>query len=330
MPAAVTHFSITELPDSNVITSLINGGAITLNTLYPIANESLLTFDRTATFNNKAVNIFFKFKTHDNVNNLESNEALGKLEWSGANTPASANLTQFINNSDSINMLNILPLNDSVEDIKIISLEGVLNLTLKGLSTYVGQILSIVDLYYTVFNALLEGGGLPYFKMTYQVGKDNVFEATIYDLVFNITASADLDITEGPDVETASEDFDEGGIINTYVVNEETTTLEVSSGQVYGTAQVRIAINSAFLALNSYNLIEIVYGSEQLEVTSNQTIDIEVDLDILGKADIVITNYAVEVTPDPIIGQITVTLLSINNQAGLVNGSQIVNINTNL
>lgn len=329
MPVAVTHFKITELFDSNAITSLIDGNPIVIDQLYPIAEQSLLTFERNSIFDNKAVKSYFKYKLIDNVNNIESNEALGRVEWEGPTpTPTSSNITQLINNMETKNLLDILPLNDSVEFIRIVSLEGVQALTVSGLSAFVGQDISIVELAYTNYTSLNEGGGLPYFKMTYQVGKGLTVEPTVYELIFNINAAGELDHVS-TNLETYSEDIDESGIITTYTVHEERIELEVTNGQANGTAQVQFIINSAFLSLHANNIVEVAYGNDQFERSSNDTVVVDIDLDAEGKAIISITNYAVD-TGAAIIGSITVTLQSINNNGSLVNGSQIVTINSNL
>lgn len=331
MPGSITHFSITQLPDANVITSLFNAGAISLNTLYPINQQHLLSFQRKAEFNNKALSTNFKWKAHDNVNNLIGNEAIGNLSWVGVSpNPESLNINQVINNLDIINLLSILPINDSVEFLDIISIEGLNNVKVNSNNIYVGQRLKVIDLYYSNFVALGEGGGNPYFKMTYKVGNSTQINATEYELQFNIVSAAELNISEGPSIITYVDDFDESGSTNSYTVKEESFVLEVSKGYALGTAEITININSAFLSLNAFNNVNINYGSEELEEFSNIIVNIVLDLDIYGKGTFDIKNYIVYKTADPVLGNINVQLTSINNDPGLVNGSQIVQLLTNL
>ena len=62
---AITHFSIPQLPDPNVVISTIDGNPLLQDTLYPIASEELLSFSRTPAFSYVSVSENFNFKVHD-------------------------------------------------------------------------------------------------------------------------------------------------------------------------------------------------------------------------------------------------------------------------
>lgn len=321
---AITHFEITELPDSNVIDSKIDGVLIVAETKYPIANQNLLTWDRKTPFHNKTINTAFKFKVHDDVNQIASNEALGNLKWVGVSeTPASENVTLTILNNDVVNLLEELPLNDAVEFIFISSMTGVQNLSIKNASAYISQKPNIIDLFYSNFTAEDTGGGDPYFLLEYLVGKNGITEATVYNLLLKIISLAVLNISDGPTVESYTQDIDTGGgVFVNYTIKREKTTLEISLGYAHGVANVDIVINSPFLSLNAYNAVFVNYNGDEVKVQANTTINANITLDKFGKGLIVIDNYIVEDTADPKNGNVTITLNSINTNPALVDGTQ--------
>lgn len=330
--ATITHFSISQLPDSNVITSLKNGGAIALNTQYPIAEQNELTFERTAPFNNKPVLAYFKYKVHDPANMLNSNEALGTVKWVGVSAqPDSADVNLTILNNDVVNLLNILPLTDKVEFIVIDSLVGVQNLKINGVQAFVGQRLDTQKLYYADFTAEAEGGGDPYFSIGYLIGNNNVITNPLpFFLNLKIVSAADLNVISGPDIVTYGDDYEVGGFTNEYTTIEETYQLEIANGYAYATANVTVNIQCAHLSLNEFNEIEINMGNGNYNETANTIINQNILLDKFGKALIDIRTTVVKITSDPAVGTITVTLNSINGQTNLVNGSQIEILSTNL
>jgi hypothetical protein len=257
--------------------------------------------------------------------------ANGNLSWIGISAdPLSVDVNQVINNLDVVNLLDILPLNDTVEFIDIISMTGVFELKLNGNLISVGQRLKTTDLLYTIFTALSEGGGNPYFLLVYKVGNSNEITPVNYSLQLNIVSAAILSILFGPSLLIYNDDFDNGGIITNYTVKEESFIVEVSSGHAFGTAELTITINSDFLSLNAYNNVSINFGSQEFEEYENIVINAILELDKFGNGNINIKNFIVMETNDPAIGNINIQLNSINNDPGLVSGSQILQLLTNL
>lgn len=332
MPTAITHFEITELPDPNVIESLINAVPIVINTQYPIADQNLLTFERTAAFASRAVSTAFKYKNHDTPNLLESNEAYGSLVWlSVASTPTSANVQQTILNDDVVNLLTELPFNDAVEYIIIVSMTGVRNLIVNGAPAYIGQKISLINLFYSNFTAESLGGGDPYFELTYNVGKGVTTEITDYTLTLDIIALGTLILFSGPTVNNYTEDIDTGGgVIVNYPIIDEFTEIKVQTSHAYGVARVVIDIDSAFLALNAYNLVYVDYNGNQFEEGANIIINADINLDKNGEAVIGIRNYIVVDTGVSKLGDVTLTLTEVNGDPLLVDGVQVQQILTNL
>lgn len=321
MPNAITHFEILELPDSNVIESLINGNPLVINTKYPIADQNLLSFERTANFTDKALNLYTKYKTHDTPNLLESNEALINLIWNSIETtPSSSNLVIDIVNNQVVNLLDALPLNDAVQFIEIVSMSGLFkNLKSKGFPVISGQQIDIVDLLYTNFTANAEGGGDPYFVLTYLVGKNGTTEATQYTLTLNLDSIGFLAKVGNTGITEYTEDIDTGGgVIINYPVIEEVTILKIQTAYAFGVAQVSMNIESPFLSLNPYNYVAIDYNGNQFEEFDNILIDADVNLDENGAAILVFKNVIVKDTLVPKIGKITVTLNEVNGDNSLV------------
>ena len=326
----ITHFEITELPDPLVIEALINAIPIVAGTLYPIADQNLLSWERTSTYQDTPLTTAFKYKVHDNVNNFESNEALGKLIWTGSDpNPLSSNLVQVINNLDVKNLLIELPINNAVDFIKITGMIGVFNLKLNSNPVFINQILTTIDLANAIFTAESEGGGDPYFELTYQVGQGVVLDPAIYTYTLDIVSAAEIS-SQAPIVDARTEDFDVGGIITPYTVKEESIIVDVDLGSAYGTAEITVQIESPFLILNSWNSVAVIADNINEEYFSDTTINTVLELDKFGKGTIQINNFIVYDTVNPKIGKVTITLNSINGDIGLVNGSQIEILLTNL
>jgi len=332
MPTAITHFKFPTLPDPNAVDSLINAVPIVVDTLYPIADQNLVSFERKSDFDNLSLFAPLTYKVRDNVNNFESNSALINLKWKGvAVNPASSNVLQVINNLDVINMLSMLPLNDVTEWIEIQSMTGLQGLISRSKKTFIGQRLTILDLYYTDFTALAEGGGDPYFQLGYKVGEANTAQATVYTLDLDIVSLAILQQIP-VSTETFLEEFDPGGgPLVTYTVKEQTIDIEVSLGYVFGNAAINVSMACPFFLLNPWNSVTVSYESnDDIEYFVDTPLNITLNLDKEGKAKITIINKAVKVTPDPATGIITFTLNNINGNPALVNNPQIVQVLINL
>jgi len=234
MAFEVTHFKLTSLPDVNAVESLINSVPVVVDTLYPIANQNLLTFEKLTAFDNLALQLPLTYIVHNDEFLVDSNSALMNLNWEGiADSPLSSNATKTILNDDVLNLLEELPLNDVVEFIEVTALAGINHLTKNGVPVYVGQRLSVLDMYYSIFTAGSIGGGDPYFQLSYKVGRNNILEVTEYTLDLDILAeNAILTYTSGPTESNYTDDF--GG--NIYDVTEENTYLQISNSLASGIA----------------------------------------------------------------------------------------------
>lgn len=329
MAATITHFSLPQLPDETIIISLIDGVPVIPGQLYPIADQNLLTFERIAKYNDLSVSKRFQFQVHDTVNNLSSNISGIFIKWIGVSlNPESSDLVEEIFNDDSFTLLEKLPLNDSVEILEINTLVGLSeNMKYNGYPVYENQTLDITQLDKTVFTAESNGGGDPYFEMTYYVGKNGTInKSTGYKCRFNLNSLATTSILTGPDLTVYTDTFDVLGTPTEYTVKDEKYIIEILNGYVFGTAEIEIVINSDFLALNTWNFVEI----NGVEYSSNQTLNLSLNLDKYGKAELIIINSIIFDTGDPKNGDITITLNSINANPLLVDSPQTEQLITNL
>lgn len=325
-----THFKITELPQSNIITSTINGGSIVLNQLYPIEDQSLLSFKKTEVFNDLSINTHFKWMAYDSDNDIYSSVALGDLKWySTTVTPSSTSSDgcELINNSESFNLLSKIFINSAVEFIEILEVTGFNNLKLNNNAVFVGQRLTVIDLFNCIFTAADTGGGDPYLSLSYKVGRDNVTRSTIYNLCFKIDARAELQEVSRNIVFGTFDEFDRNGQPIVYDTIEETTVFKITKGSLHGTAKMTFnVLSDIFSAVDFYEVpyssITFSYsGREIVKREAGQFID-DIILDSNGEATLIIKT---SIVTEPYIsyrGDITITLDEINNDPLLVEGVQ--------
>lgn len=314
-----THFVIIELPDPNYVISTKNGNPLEAGVDYLLSEQNELSFQRVAGLENIYTKVFFRYKIIDNLNSNQSNEAYGTLEWKNTipGIPSSADHLETIANSSVHNFLEKLPINNNVETIKIVSIEGLNVAKFNDQKLFSGQVLKAQELLYTELVAKSEGGGEPYFKMTYNVGKNNVYEKTNYILQFNIDSLANIGQNGDTELLEYSEEYDVPPPTE-YNVKQETFKIDISLGQIKGIAEIEVIINSPFLALNEWNNVYVYSGENEYEKFANETFNIFVPLDENGKGSFTVQNFIIENTGDDKDGEITLNLLNINGNAALV------------
>lgn len=324
----ITHFQILSLPNPDFIESTYNGNPLVINQQIPVENQNLLSFKRTLLFENNAVIARFKWKALDVPNNRESNPAFCVLSWNNSEIELlSANVENTILNNDNYNLFETLPLSASVERIQILSITGAGNLKFQNQEVYEGQIISITDLYYTVFTSLASGGGTPYFELNYAIGnKENINLIKNYFLTTNILSLAELSLLS-ENVIINSKEFIVEEIPTIYNTKTHNAILKILNGQVNKTAQIEIVIDCPFLGLNDFSEITVSYNGEELILSSNQTLNLNIDLDNLGQSLFQITKYIVNDIETTINeGTIDVNLISIDSNVNLVDLPQTYEI----
>lgn len=329
---AITHFEILELPDSNVVVSQIGASPITIGTLYPIALQNTLNFERHSDLNSFFVKALVKWRVHNQPDEIVGNDSLMELKWIPDNTsllPSSNNLDQTISNDDVVRLIDVLPINEAAEFIVIENLEGVQNLKSKNNNVYITQKILTTDLIYTEYTAGSEGGGAPYFSLDYQVGQGQNIQPTVYTLSLNIDSLARIDI-DNETLINYTDEFDVSSVPTNYNVKEQSFFLIISLGHQNSTANIQVTINSPFLSLNTWNSVTIDNGGVEVQKLANETFNLNVDLDYEGKALLLVKNNIVENTTDPKTGNITVTVIDINGDVNLVSSTDEVVLNTNL
>lgn len=330
---AVTHFIITKLPDASKVISKLGLDDVQLNTLYPIADQNTLNFQRVGALDGYYVKEFFLYKTYDEVLDLYSNEATGNIIFKESDnqiTPASADFQETLLNDNSVILLNKLPINTATEFIEITGIEGVNELNKDGQRLSVGDQIEVDELLESTFTTLSEGGGAPYFVLSYKVGKGVTLESTVYTYTVDVVSLAEISLVSQEAVTTNQEFLVTGQPQNYDVVNE-IILIEVAKGYQQGTAEIQVIINSPFLTASDPELqSEIsINGNTEIIKTANETFNITLSLNKLGKAGFSITNYIIK--EDPVeTGEITLNLLNINGDPALVSGTNSVIINTNV
>lgn len=318
---AITHFSIT-LPDPNLVDTLIDGSPVVENQQYPIAQQNLLTFSRVALLEGFSISVPFTYKVYDVPNNRESNTANMNVSWFGrVGLPAvSANSrTESIAKSAQIRLIDAITINEATEHINITAITGVPNWKLNGAKLYVGQKLTVAELYYAIFTANDNGGGFPYAEIQFSAGNRNETTAKT-DYASTINVDTDVELQKQVDIYdfNYSDEFEDPSTV-TYNVIEQVLVVDITEGLQGGTAEVQIIINSPYLALNSFNKVIIDDGSGiEIEKTADETFNISVSLDLYGKGTFSIKNYIVEDTADPKTGQIDVELLNVDGNTSVV------------
>lgn len=173
---AITYFQITQLPNADFVEGTFNGAPLVLNQQFTPAEQNLLSFKRTALYENRAVFSRFKWKAIDSVNNRQSNEAFVELNWPAtADVLNSSNITLTILNSEIVNIFTVLNavLSNSVTQIQINSFSGSGILQLNNSNVFFNQIINILELSNLVYTALSTGFGNPYFQINYSIGDEN-------------------------------------------------------------------------------------------------------------------------------------------------------------
>jgi hypothetical protein len=317
---AISHFIITSIPTT--VIAKVGATVVLLNTNYAIALESSLSFERIPSLDGYYLSESVKYKTYDQSLAKTSNEASLNLTWKEydlANLPISANVTATWIKGQSDGMLNILPVNQAVEFVEIVSIGGVNNLSLNGQSVLQGYRLSPKDLLSAIYTTYLEGGGFPYLVLQYQVGKGTMLEPTVYSFTINVASIATLTKTE--DYSVIGSILSETNV--TYDTFNHTAIFEIVEGYQGGTAQINVDINCPFLTTANPEAQGVVVisidGIESSHIV-NAIVPISVGLDEKGKGSFSIQHRIIkdEATET---GTSTVTLIDINGDLAAVSAT---------
>ena len=320
---AITHFEILTIPDERKITSLISGAPIILNQLYPIALEAFVTFERTTELFNFTVRENCFWRAHNVPDSIVGNTASITMYWQASDEgldPISQDQDVTIFNDQVVPLLASLPLNEATEYIVIEEMQGIENLKLDGNNVYLTQKILTQDLVLAQYTSLPEGGGDPYFIFDYQVGKGDDINPTVFRLTYRIDSLAKISVVEEL-LEEYLEEYDVLGVPTEYNVKEQVFNLLIDAGYQNASATVQVVINSPYLALNIWNNVRIGYGEpDDIVKYADETFTFNAVLDSLGKINLRFENQIIEDTVVAKLGQIDVTLLSINGDVLLVDG----------
>lgn len=334
---AITHFKILSLPSEDYVTTTISGNPVQLNTLYPIAEQSNILFQKVMLLANLYVNQTMSWVAV-NDEGIESNISYCTVIWKtildfdGISDNGQSN----ISNGDVINLLDILDLNEASEEIVFDDYSGPGQFMIGEFPVSLGQEYLIQTLVNSRYTPEATGGGNPYFTFDFFVKRTEQKKEDItrkYKYIFIIDSIAEL--TSG-DLNTINynDEFDNGGTTETYNVIEEIQELNIGQSYANKNVNVEVIINSPFLSLNSFNKVIVESNDIQnsyIEKASNETFNLSLKADKFGAINFSITNYIVEDTADPKTGNITVNLIDVDGDTNLVSptDNQVI-ITTNL
>ena len=337
----ITHFIITELPDTAHLITQVNGVNAVINTPYPMALESTLTWERTGDFTQAAVPLgIMKYKVTDGT--IESNVAnitLNFLTALGGKLATSLSVEITVDSNNPINIGDTLVTWANALFMKFTSFTAV-----PGSTSLLGQVvkdsspvsveeqIDLIDLGNVYYNPLPQGGGFPYAKMIFRAGNSygyNMNLDAVYTLTINISSTSVISttfLTELNIEETMTVD----GSTNSYPVVIERHNVSVSGGHANKLAKIQFTIASPFLALNDFNKVILNIDGQEIEKLADEVFELEVPFDSLGNINFTIENIAARNVPDALLGAITVQLILIDNSPIFVGPTDTIIINTNI
>jgi hypothetical protein len=321
---AISHFLITKLPDTNKVISYNGLVSLEANKLYPIEQEAYLNFERVAVLDGYYVSDKVKFKAYDDSLDKYGNETSIDLVWMEQDSnilPVSVSSESLLTSGASDNLLNLLTINTATRYVEVVSYTGVPNLILNGAIVSPGQRLTPYELTKAIYSINAEGGGDPYFQLTYKIGAGIIPEPEVYTLDINVDSIAEMSLTSQTSTNKTESWTDSGGTTADYNTITESVIIDVVKGYQSGTADIQFAISSPFLAINEFNSVTIDVNGVEYEKTADETFTVTADLDQNGKVEVRITNLIVETTAGPEDGSVVVDLLNINADPALVHAT---------
>ena len=311
MPVTLSTYKITATP-SRVI-PLSNGVPMVVDTDYPQVDA--LTFQKPDGYHYGEPYDTVEIKVNDGT--LESNTAIITVNFPPDKNlvPSSANYSNAILNLSSNNFKTMMPINDGVDRIKLISFGSYGQIELNGNPIFPNTTIMRYDLENLNYIAPEFGLGEPIQTITYQVGNADGFDATIYTITLDIVGQADLVlISTDQELEVGPPDFYTYGAV-----------LEIQNGYVGLTAQFTVNISGIpFPGSTSESFVYI----NDTQTQANGVLNLEVVLDSLGKGYITIEVEVLD-SDAPVAGTIDITLDSIDGDSGKVSLTNNVSLPIN-
>lgn len=311
---AIAFFRIPQLPTR--VDLLKNAAPLVVNQSYPIAEENQVSFDNQSGYKGEFLDQFTWQVSEDGA--VWSNEAVISIrELVNENTPESANdvLAAAENTTYNIETETLLPINTSVDRIKITGITGFGTPKYNGNPLVIGQ-----EIYWHNFSLFTfetkDGGASPYATISYQCGNHIGYnEATTYVITINVATLARID-------------FISNNVINDTVdigtVENRITSIDlsrISQGLIGTQATVNVVINSPMFADSIHNSVILRYNNQVETKTANETFDIFVDIGNDGKADLQIEHVFVDVNGTTTSSQVTAVITAVDGSAANVSAT---------
>lgn len=336
----ITHFIIEELPNPAALVTQVNGINAVIDTLYPIALENTLTWTRTDNPAWPAVPLgVMKYKVTNGTQVSNVAEIDLRFVGHGASIPSSVDVTIARNNNTPIVLgLHMLTwFNASKMRFTNLGLvpgtTAMLgSLKLNGNDVVVNQEVPLTELNNLIYTPLVEGGGIPYAKMSFESGNTFMWDTSLAGnniLTINIGSTAILTHTIGA-VSIDNENVIVNGVNGNHPVLIEPHTIAITKGHSNRIAEVQFTINSPFLSLNDVNRIVFTVNGVEIEKFVNEVFTIDVPLDELGSANISIDNIAIRNVPTAIVGEVKIDVLKMDGNGFIAIPINEITINTNI
>lgn len=312
----MTEFSITQLPARAIM--LIDGAAVVLNQKYPIAQQSLVTFEndtvyRAEPYDNFKYEIYVDGEKSKNEGLVDINFEVSNSAYMPANTSKTIHLSEEFLFSDEV------PYADNFDRVQITSIQGKGDWLLNEQPINVGQVIFYYELAANLkFLANDGGAGNDYNILKFKAGTKSGFfgESTLW---VNTEALAKISLGEPGG-------FTEDGSV-------ETTYQNVFVSNTLANKTCKISVDTTnFTGLGtdpeSKFVIYDEIGNTQ-EITTQTTVEITTTLSNQGQMNF--ETQTIKENPYPVAGSIVINLLEVDGSSANVdpaNNQVTINIPT--
>lgn len=325
---AISHFKISKLPSSDII-SLIGNDILLTDTLYPIARQNEIVFKRSDTLEGYYVSEKFSYQVYEEDLTRYGNVAESVIEWKEndlATLLVSADLTIEMERGNTISLLDYISINKAVEYIYITEANGVNTTQNNGVPIVPGNRLSPSELSKATFETI-QGGGAPYFELKYKLGRGGDLSDEVYTFAIDVEAIAEISLIDSSSNRYLDPD------INGFPVDYMNSSFEMKVENAVSLSDVVLEVTSTipWISNGDDHYIEVSAGGVITNpIVSPDVAQITARADSNGIIDVLITSEA-QVNGNIIAGNISVKVISVNGDIALVspiNHTAIAEINS--
>jgi len=234
---AITHYRFTFLPPLGTIK--VDGVPAVLNQWYD--KNLVCNFEKGDIYDYGEPYTFcsYQVKNDNAVSNTSIIRFVVPIEEI---PPVSSDFDDLINNSQTLNFKDLMPIGNGVDRIKIISFYTYGEILKNGQPVYPNQEIMRTDLINTDYISPVSGGGKPIQRILYQVGNKNGYDVTQYKIDLSLITEADLVLI--------SQEVDENVLVspNIHIVRAE-LEIQNSLGSVVSVVFTTVAVPTFVIAI---------------------------------------------------------------------------------